>query len=147
VSVFPIPQDSGDRRALRAHPHPLFFNFRCKHNHFPNSTLAWRLGGPWATLGPRLGHPVRQRVATPKCKDPADVHRLSDEPRYPIGSQTKTLGSFCGTGTPACDCFLDRRLGPNRARGWLDWVEKPSPCDFSSLRCSCGTAALGCGFD
>jgi hypothetical protein len=34
--------------------------------------LAWRLGGPWATLGPPKGHPnpiaIRQRVATPKTQ-------------------------------------------------------------------------------
>jgi hypothetical protein len=39
---------------------------------------------------------------------------------------------ICGTGTLACDLFqtsnvVDRRLGPNQARFWLDWVEKPSP--------------------
>src|SRR5579859_1686026 len=36
------------------------------------------------------------------------------------------------TGTLACDLFqtsnvVDRRLSPNQARFWLDWVEKPSP--------------------
>jgi hypothetical protein len=36
--------------------------------------------------------------------------------------------------------LVDRRLGPNQARFWLDWVEKPSP----AIPCICGTGTLAC---
>ena len=66
-----------------APPRP-FFYFLLQTNTLFESTQAWPLHGAWVALGPRLGHPRatqsqtqspaeshRQRVATPKCENPA----------------------------------------------------------------------------
>jgi len=43
-------------------PHPAFFQLLLQTKHFhtidPWVSLASRLGGPWATLGPPRGHPI-----------------------------------------------------------------------------------------
>ena len=61
-----------------------FFHPYCKYSTSSQSTLGPPLRGAWVALGPRLGHPRatqsqtqspaeshRQRVATPKCENPA----------------------------------------------------------------------------
>jgi hypothetical protein len=106
----------------------------------------------------------RQRVATPKCKNPVlgqckliqyRVSASSDspcesrafrqtfitlamaEPCYSIGSQAKIWALFVAQAlTPACDCLLNRRACPELAQ----WA--PSPANCSSLR-ACVTATLG----
>jgi hypothetical protein len=63
-----------------------FFNPCCKHSTSSQSTLGPPLRGAWVALGPRLGLPRatqsqtqspaerhRQRVATPKCENPASA--------------------------------------------------------------------------
>ncbi len=65
---------------------PGFFEFCCKHSTSSQSTLGLPLRHAWVALGPRLGHPRatqsqtqspverhRQRVATPKCENPASA--------------------------------------------------------------------------
>jgi len=51
------------RRSSR--PHPAFSRLLLQTKHFFHSTLAPRLGGPWATLGPPLGHPNPDPIPIP----------------------------------------------------------------------------------
>src|SRR5579864_8893720 len=87
----------------------------------PWVALGWPLRHAWVTQGspkpnPKPNpnpNPNRQRVANQKCKNPASSRVKKNR-------------------------IVDPRLGPNQARFWLDWVEKPSPGIFNLV----WTAAL-----
>ena len=116
------------RSPLYVHPHPPFFRFLLQTQHFsqfdPWASLAWRLGGPWATLGPPKGHPTqtqspaeshRQRVATPKCENPASsrvqITRVAQPPsavRFNYLHYLHYHFSFCSVNISA-GCFALQR--------------------------------------
>ena len=79
----PITRDI-ERSPCMFTPTRHFFHPCCKHSTSSQSTLGPPLRGAWVALGPRLGHPRatqsqtqspaeshRQRVAVPKCENPA----------------------------------------------------------------------------
>ena len=70
------------RRFLR--PHPAFFQLLLQANHLSKSTLAWRLGGPWATLGPPKGHP------NPKSQIPIPIPIPIPNPKSQSQSQSQS---------------------------------------------------------
>ena len=173
VFGFPITRDVGDHVRSRRFLPPTrpFSSFHCKQSTYlirpmgdPGVTLGWPRRDPGVTLGSPNPNPSPAEGRNPKMQIP------SSQAGYLKSKKLWTAGALaCEIFQPFK--ALVRRLGPNQARGpqharisrdgvearfWLAWVEKPPPamplhwwhrhsCLCAFLRCSCGTAAPGCG--
>src|SRR6185369_14637500 len=89
------------------------------------------------------GH-VQFRVLREKLIGQNSLHLFGGTPTQedqPEGRNPKTqTPGLKRPGVNKLKKLVDRRLGPNQARFWLDWVEKPSP----AIPRICGTGTLAC---
>src|SRR5579859_5295578 len=111
----------------RAHPSPPgLFQLLLQTKHLLHSTLgaslAWRLGGPWATLGPPKGHPIPNPIPSRQegRKLPKNTKRNGNPPLHL--SRNEPSKRDCH---PERSASLAALSGPIRARFWREWAEQP----------------------